>query len=39
MQRFDGKALLLLFCYSLKLYMILHSTGTASFIALSSLED
>jgi hypothetical protein len=31
MQRFDGKALFLLFCYPLKLYMILYSTGTVFF--------
>jgi len=39
MQRFDGKAWFLLFCHPLKLYMILYSTGTVFFIAVSSLED
>jgi len=39
MQRFDGKAWFLLFCRPLKLYMILYSTGTVFFIALSSIED
>jgi len=38
-QRFDGKAWFLLFCYPLKLYKILYSAGTIFFIAQSSLED
>jgi hypothetical protein len=31
MQHFDGKARFLLFCYPLKLCMILYSTGTVFF--------